>query len=137
MSESMMIRGIEHELTRLGQARWMPVILQLDEHYRGYPLEDDAHQPASAIHSILQSLHPDDAPEARLVFRVQRLDCFSYRAYYINENDETVYWNPLQESYRSFELCADSTTIHYQVDMEYPPSDIIRSWLYDRVKQLQ
>ena len=35
MSERMMIRGIEHELTRLGQARWMPVILQLDEHYRG------------------------------------------------------------------------------------------------------
>jgi len=132
-----MIRGIENELDRLGQAQWMPVILQLEEHYKGYPLEDDAQQPAAAIHRILQSLNPDDAPEIRFVHRVQQLDCFSYRAYYTNENHGTVYWNPLQESYERFENGANNTTIHYQVAAEYPPSDIIRAWLYDRLKQLQ
>lgn len=137
MKKNTMIRGIENELARLGQARWMPVILQLEEHYRGYPLEDDTQQPAAAIHRILQSLNPDDAPEIRFIYRVQQLDCFSYRAYYTDEHHETVYWNPLRESYECFEDGAKNTTIHYQVDVEYPPSDIIRTWLYDRLKQLQ
>ncbi len=137
MSDSMMIRGIENELARLGQTRWKSVLLQIDEHYQGYPLSDESQQPATAIYGILQSLNPDDTPEARLIHRVQQLDCFSYRAYYTNDKKETVFWNPLQESYAQFEQGAKHTTIHYQVDAEYPPSDIIRTWLYDRVKQLQ
>jgi hypothetical protein len=137
MSDSMMIRGIEDELARLGQSRWLPVLRQLDEHYQGYPLADESQQPATAIFSILQSLTTDDAPEVRLIHRVQKLDCFSYRAYYANNKNETIYWNPLLETYAQFKDSAKNTTIHYQVDMEYPPSDIIRTWLYDQVKQYQ
>lgn len=137
MSESMSIKGIESELARLGQTRWMAVFVQLDAHYQGYPLSDESQQPATAIYNILQSLNPDDTPEVRLIHRVQQLDCFSYRAYYINDKHETVYWNPLEESYTHFEQDAKNTTIHYQVEDEYPPSDIIRNWLYNRVKQPQ
>jgi hypothetical protein len=137
MSDYTTIRLIEDELVRLGQTRWMSVLLQLDVHFQGYPLEDDSQEPATAIYGILKSLNPDDAPEARLIHRVERLDCFSFRAYYTNDNNETVFWNPLQERYAQFEQGAKNTTILYQVDVEYPPSDIIRSWLYDRVKQHQ
>jgi hypothetical protein len=133
----MIIRQIKDELTRLGQTRWMPVLCQLDEHYKGCPLEDESQQPANAIYNILRSLNPDDTPEVRLIHRVQQLDCFSYRAYYTKDKNDTVYWNPLQESYTQFEKSAKNTTILYQVDAEYPPSDIIRAWLYDQVNQVQ
>lgn len=134
MNDSMTIKGIEKELERLGQTRWMPVIVQLDEHFRGYPLEDDTQQPATAIHHILKTLSPDDFPEVRLVYQMQQLDCFSYRAYYTSDNQQSVYWNPLQESYEAFEDGADEAIL-YQVDSEYPPCDIIRSWMYAQVKQ--
>jgi hypothetical protein len=57
--------------------------------------------------------------------------------YYTNENDEKIYWNPLIESYISFTRKAKNAPISYQVDAEYPPSDMIRAWLYDQVKHVQ
>jgi hypothetical protein len=132
-----MVKGIETELERLGQTQWIAVIKQLEEHFIGYPLGEDSQKPANAIYNILQSLNPDDTPEARLVYRMQQLDCFSYRAYYNNDQGEKIYWNPLDESYKQFVQEAPDTTIHYQEEAEYPPSDIIRNWLYEHVKQNQ
>jgi hypothetical protein len=136
MIDNSELSRIKIELDRLGQSRWLAVIMQLDENYQGYPLEDENQQPSTAIQKILQSLNPDDTPEARLVHRIQTLDCFSYRAYYNEANGHKIYWNPLEERFLHFKSLSNQT-VHYQVDNEYPPSDIIRNWMYDRVKQGQ
>ncbi|MEW8139463.1 MAG: hypothetical protein AB2761_20560 [Candidatus Thiodiazotropha endolucinida] len=136
MTENANLRGIETELERLGQSRWLDVIIHLVDNYQGYPIEDENQLPSEAIHNILKSLNPDDTPEARFVHRVQNLDCFSYRAYYKDGNGRKIYWNPLEQQYQDFESHAKQT-ICYQVDNEYPPSDIIRAWMYEQVTKTQ
>lgn len=135
MNEEMTQEGIEEELKRLDQESWLPIIQLLDNNYNGYPLEDESQKPARAIGLILRSLDIYDCPEERFVHRVCELDCFSYRAFYKDESGEAVYWNPLEESIEAYEEHATNKTIHYQVDVEHPAKDIIRMWLYTRIKQ--
>jgi hypothetical protein len=135
MNNKTTLEGIEEELKRLNQESLMPIIQLLDNNYKGYPLEDECHRPAEAILLILQSLDLYDCPEERFVHRVCELDCFSYRAFYKDEFEEAVYWNPLEESIEAYEARSTNKTVHYQVDVEHPAKDIIRMWLYTRIKQ--
>lgn len=135
MIQNETMTGIEKELERLKQENWMTVIRILDENFQGYPFEDECQIPSEAIYPILQSLHTDDCPEERFVYRLCEMDCFSYRCFYRDENNEAVYWNPLEESHLEFEQHAPHKTMHYQVDGEHPAKDIVRMWAYERIKQ--
>ena len=135
MIQNETMAGIERELERLQRESWMSVIRILDDNFHGYPFEDECQIPSEAIYPILQSLDIDDSPEDRFVYRLCELDCFSYRCFYRDENNEAVYWNPLEESHQNFEEHASSKTIHYQIDVEHPAKDIIRMWLVERIKQ--
>lgn len=127
-----MMEPLEEELKRLGKPHWLPIIQLLDQHYAGYPLDNEEEMPAAAILPILKGLHKDDYPEVLFVNRVGRLDCFSYRAYYM-DGEHAVYWNPLEESYAGFLRHAKGKTTQYQVNVENPPSDIICKWLHDHI----
>ena len=135
MNDNATLTGIGEELHRLGQAHWMPVIHVLDEHYQGYPLGDERQMPSEALYLILQSLDVDDSPEERFIYRACQLDCFSYRAFYWDMDQEAVHWNPLEESIAAFKKRATNRTVHYQVDVEHPAKDIIRMWLVKRIQQ--
>ena len=129
-----MMEGIEKELARLGRAHWKAVIDLLQQHYEGFPLDNEDEMPAVAIYPILQGLDPEDYPDVLFVNRVGRLDCFSYRAYFM-AGEHAVYWNPLEERYEDFLRRAQGQTTQYQVDVENPPTDIIRKWLNESIRQ--
>ena len=129
-----MMEDIQKELERLGKPHWRPVIERLQQHYAGFPLDNEDEMPAAAIYPILRGLDPDDYPDVLFVNRVGRLDCFSYRAYFM-AGGYAVYWNPLEESYQQFLKRAQGKTTQYQVDVENPPTDIICKWLNERIRQ--
>lgn len=121
---------IKKELNRIHKPNWLTAVLKLDEHFRGYPFDDDSQAPAAAIFEILKDIDANDAPEERFVSRVRQLDAFTFRAYYLDQDANAVYWNPLQERFLEF---SNNKTIRYQADMEYPATDIIRLWLYTQI----
>lgn len=123
--DSQLKNSIDEELTRLEKPNWIKPIEILAQHYEGYPLDHQSHDPANAIHVILKDLNKGDSAEERFIFRVNKLDCFSYRAYYSKDNRQ-VYWNPLLVPFQEF---SKEKTIEYQADLEYPAPDIIRNWL--------
>lgn len=125
-------------LDKHGLAHAMPAIQLIIRNFDTFPFGYDAHEPAAQILSVLQDIS-DSAPipanemRVRMIFAIQGLECFSYRAL-CDKADKRVFWNPLEEPFRRFNLRANGEAATYQTDTEYPPSDMIRSWF---VGQLQ
>jgi len=130
---SSQLDNIRKELDRINKPNWVYTVKTLEENFHGYPLNEDQ-MPASAILNILKSLEPDNNVEERFLNRVHNLDCFTYRAYYLDEtnNNEAIYWNPLVETFETF---SKNSPINYQTDVEYPATDIINQWIWKQIKQ--
>jgi len=130
---SSQLDNIRKELDRINKPNWVHTVKTLENNFHGYPLDEDQ-RPASAILNILKSLEPEDNVEERFLNRVHNLDCFTYRAYYLDKNNdnEAIYWNPLIETFENF---SKNSPINYQTDMEYPATDIINQWIWKQIKQ--
>ena len=111
------LNNIQNELSRLDKNQWFRIIEILHNNFSGYPFNNDAQEPAENIHQILH-----------------RMACFTFRATCHNNNNEQLYWNPLQETYTEFMERNKNTLTNYQADQEHPSTDIIRSWLYQQIK---
>ena len=129
------LNNIQNELSRLDKNQWFRIIEILHNNFSGYPFNNDAQEPAENIHQILKELDPnDDMVEDRFIYRLHRMACFTFRATCHNNNNEQLYWNPLQETYTEFMERNKNTLTNYQADQEHPSTDIIRSWLYQQIK---
>ncbi len=123
-------KSIFSELDRINHPSWINAIEILENNFDGYPVDDDSQKPAAAILEILKNLAPDDSVEDRFIYRVKQLDCFTYRSFHTDKDNNAVYWNPLKEKYMDF---SEKRSIQYQADMEYPATDIISKWLKRRI----
>jgi hypothetical protein len=122
---------IEKELDRIQKTEWLSTISNLINNFSGYPIDED-NMPELAIYDILKTLDPHDSPEIRFINKMGYIDAFTYRAFYVDKNENAVYWNPLRERYEDFKKNAASI---YQASMEYPAADIIHKWLFSQFKQ--
>ncbi|MGD8940396.1 MAG: hypothetical protein PVJ72_13510 [Gammaproteobacteria bacterium] len=126
---------IQKELIRLGKKHWVTIIETLQQRFEQYPFDDDSHTPGAIIYGILQGLdEKDDMVDDRFIHRLHQINCFTHRAFR-DQDGEKIYWNPLEQSY--IEFCHNAGDIvKYQASQEYPASDIIKTWLYQQMKQL-
>lgn len=129
-----LLKDIQRELDRLDKKEWYPTIVKLHNNFHDYPFDDDNQTPAATVYQILKDLnHLDDMKEDRFIYRLHQMVCFTFRAS-CKVNTDTVYWNPLHESYSDFAKKCSGTLIKYQADQEHPATDIIRSWLYRQIR---
>ncbi len=127
------IDRIKEELDRIEKPEWLNTIFTLIENFAEYPL-DEENKPDAAIYEILSSLDRNDSPEVRFINQMGYIHAFTYRAYYLDNERNAVYWNPLKEKYTEFKKNA---TQIYQASMEYPAADIIHKWLFSQFNQVQ
>lgn len=86
----------------------------------------------TVLHLIAHAYSTD--PEAPLmdmaVIRLSKMLSFSVRGVK-SENDKTVYWHPLEQSWQSFDTA--DTRITQQPD-PYPTQDMIKRWLRENLR---
>ncbi len=123
---------IAAEINGLNRPEWLKIVTRIHNNFKGCPFDYDDQEPLNAIGAILKSLKADPrylrTMDDYFKNHLSKLDCFTYRSYYIDpESNQAVYWNPIEMPFSQFK---SPETIEYQADIEYPPSDIIRTWFY-------
>lgn len=123
-------------LSRLKKPEWQQTLASLAEHFEQLPEVLDTTfeiELLNILWSLLEAFKQDtDAPISQMMaIRLSRILAFTVRVYHLNDSGCHEFWNPLEQSYKSFRK--PSTQV-LQTSGANPPEDVIKRWSRDHLK---
>lgn len=123
--------------------KYQPIIDQLSQIYEAHEVINDyGDNPIAALTEYLETIpllshsSGDATPNLDLAIRtyVKRLNCFRWR--FVNQNNAGDVWNPLFESFETFQSRAKQKIKHWYDDHPFPSEEIIENWIKSYVPEI-